>query len=296
MERLYSTETFIQTSAKIDKVCEWLSSVGINYSKTRIQNYKQIFEFLAKCQLGGSVESFHEKYTIKEFVNAAYEIADLERIYEGLNSLQDSEMKGRLRNAVKGHNLYVMDTHNRSGRDITFELVVAAKFARPNYRIDFGDDADVKVQIGGTPFFIECKRLKSCKKVRKRIKEGLKQLHRRYGASGYPNEARGMLALSIGKTVNPKLGLIEASSQAELGEKASAYNKEFINNYGKLWHTCKDPRTLGAAIFFDVPGMLMPQQRVERCHEVMFNNAVPEGTDGYHFLFDTVGSVFHGWN
>ncbi len=150
------------------------------------------------------------------------------RMYEGLNGLTDTSLVARLKKAVKGQELYVHDSENCSGRDFSFELDIAAKFAKTGYKVDFGHDADLMIHMDGGTFFVECKRLKSTRKVNRRIKDGLKQLHQRYVKSEAPTSSRGILALSIGKTVNERLGLLEASNPQDLGNKAFAHNRAFI--------------------------------------------------------------------
>ena len=129
-------------------------------------------------------------------------------MYEGLSGEANPLLNERLKDSLKGQELYVLDSENRSGRDFSFELATAAKFVRAGLAVDFGHEADLRVQINGFTFFVECKRLKSAKKIRKRIKEGINQLHKRYVKSENSHTARGMLALSIGKTVNKNLGLL----------------------------------------------------------------------------------------
>ncbi len=296
MSHSYTTETFIQASAKLDKMCQWLEDIGIDYSRTRVRKYQELFSCLARHQLMNDLDGFSQKYSFPEFVNAGHEVAELERIYSGLNSQNDTELTVHLKKAIKGHELYVLDREDRSGRDFSFELVIAAKFTRCGYHIDFGNDADVRTEIEGNPFYVECKRLKSNQKIQKRIKHGLKQLHKRYGKSNSPEKARGILALSIGKVVNPGFGILEADSQQSLGKKAYLYNKRFIETYRKYWQNIKDRRTLGAVIVFDVPGVIMPRKRLERCHEVTLNNSMPTNTPDHDFFLRISNRVFPNQN
>lgn len=292
MTHFYASQTYIDASHQLDAACGWLQSIGIDYSKTRVGKYKRIFADLAKCQRAGKLEQFLEMHAFSDWVNAAHETAELVRIYEGLKGGKGSKLVSRLRDALRGHELYVLDTDDRSGRDFTFELSMAAKLERHGHVVDFGHDADVQATVDGVPLFIECKRLKSKKKIQKRIKEGLKQLHRRYGKSEAPTEARGILALSIGKTVNSALGLLEADSDEALGTKAFLHNAAFIDQFRSYWQTKVDPRTLGVVVVFDTPGMLSSEKKLVTVHEVTMNHCVPAGTKDYRYLQKIAHEVF----
>ncbi|WKJ90262.1 hypothetical protein QZJ86_19985 [Methylomonas montana] len=278
--------------AKLDKACVWLEELGIAYSRTRIGRYKDLFEVLAKHQLADTLNAFYEEYTLETWVNAAHEVAELNRIYDGLNGQSSPELVSRLKDALKGHELYVLDSEHRSGRDFSFELSIAAKFVSAGLVVDFGHEADLRVLLDDFTFFVECKRLKSPHKIQKRIKEGLKQLHKRYVKSENPLNARGMLALSIGKTVNEKLGLLEGRDPNELGQKAFNHNRAFIEKYKSYWQSNPDQRTIGTAVVLDTPGRLIDNKQLATVHEVAMNNCVPTDTMEYQLLLSMAECVF----
>lgn len=288
----YASQTFVDASRKLDDACKWLQRIGVNYSKTRLGRYKQVFSDLAKCQLANTLDAFDETHSFTEWVNAAHEVAEIVRIYEGLADTHDPSLVGRLRDSLRGHELFVLDNDGRSGRDFTFELSVASKFARHGYAINFGADADVETEFGGSAFFVECKRLKSGQSIRKRIKEGLAQLNRRYDASNNPVLARGLLALSIGKVANAQLGWLEADSVQNLGQMASKHNVAFINKYRNDWKNCDDSRTLGVLIILDAPGVLVSENKLITIHEAAVNNCVSTDSPEYQLLISLANSVF----
>lgn len=292
MKNVYSSASYVEASTKIDQACAWIESIGINYSKTRAGKYKELFRNLAECQLSNELDKFDKQYTFSELVNAAHETAELVRMYEGLSSYCDSSLIDRIKLALKGHELYVLDNNDRSGRDFSFELSVAAKFAKQGYAIDFGHDADLKVKIKNEILYLECKRIKSIKKVEARIKEGLKQLHKRYVKDDRPSNARGILVLSISKLLNHKLWLLEGEDHEEIGIKAFGYNKKFIHKYNKHWQDGVDKRTLGVAVIFDTPGVLKKSMQLTTCHEVTINNSVPTNTMDHSLLLDIASRVF----
>jgi hypothetical protein len=91
------------------------------------------------------VKSFYESYSFESWVNAAYEVAELVRIYNGLQGDSSTDLILKLKEVAKGQELYIADSSNRSGRDFSFELSIAAKFASAGLAVDLGHEADLKV-------------------------------------------------------------------------------------------------------------------------------------------------------
>ena len=292
MAHFYASQTFINASMRLDDVCAWLDGLGIHYSPTRVGRYRKIFAALAHHQAANTLEAFLDEYSRESFVNAAHEVAELVRVYEGLSQHQDTTLVSRLRDALKGHELFVMDDNDRSGRDFLLELSVCAKVARAGLPVDFGHKADLRTRYAGHEFFAECKRLKSPNQVSRRIKEGLTQLERRYATAEEPLAARGILVLGTAKLINSELGVIEAGDPQSLGEKAFAHNCAFIEAHRSRWEQEVDSRTLGVVVVLDVPGLVGATQKLVTCHEATMNNSVPVGTSNYQLLHRFGSHVF----
>src|SRR5664279_2798696 len=96
MMHFYTSQTYINASTQLDTACAWLESLGINYSRTRLGRYRTLFSVLAKCQTSNSLSRFYEEYTFETWVNAVYEVAEITRIYEGLNKHIDPQLIPRL--------------------------------------------------------------------------------------------------------------------------------------------------------------------------------------------------------
>lgn len=292
MNQYYLSETYMEASSRVDEACEWLESLGIDYSRTRVGRYKEVLGTLAAHQDKGTLERFADEYSVKEFVNAVYEVAELKRIHEGLCAIEDAQLVARIRDALKGHHLYVGEKPDRSGRDFSLELAVAAKFALRGYEIDFGSRADLRTEIDGYPLYVECKRLKSIKQAVPRIKEGLRQLHKRYGDSRHPKKTRGLLVISIGKAINSDLGLIEADTPEEVGDAAAKHSRAFVDSYKEVWQSDRDSRTLGVAVVLDTPGVILSNGQFTTCHQVTLNNAVPVNSREHELLMSLAQRIF----
>lgn len=288
----YTSQTYINASAQLEAACEWLQRIGINYLPTRLGKYRKLFSTVAKHQQSKTLDTFLIGANFEEWVNAVHEVAEINRIFEGLSAEDDETLVQRLKKSLKGHEKNILEKIDTSGRDFSLELSVAAKFVRKGYLVDFGHDADVAVEIEDFRFYVECKRLKSRLQVEKRISEGLVQLVRRYESSPNPSKAHGILVLSIGRIANPNLGLLVADSYQALGEAAFRLNLAFIAEYNSCWQTNVDKRTLGVCIILDSPGCIQAENKLVTIHEITMNNSVSINSEEHKIIFPIVYRAF----
>lgn len=295
MKHIYTSQTYIETANRLDEACAWLDGLGITSSRTRVGKYQKILRTLAEHQKRETLDDFFKKFKFEDWVNAVHESAEIVRIHRGLLDVKDQSFVQRMKDATKGHELYVLDEKNGSGRDFSLELSVAAKFQSQGYTVSFSDLADIKVSFDSRPLYVECKRIKSQAQISKRVKEGLSQLHERYSNSESPASARGILVVSISKLVNAKLGLLEASSDMDLSNKATAHNANFLYENQELWKSGVDMRTLGLAVVLDVPGILSSKNRqLVTCHEMTITNIVPSDSAEHQEMLNIATKAFAG--
>lgn len=103
MTHVYASQTFVAASARLDDACDWLQSLGIRFSRTRVGRHKALFASLARHQIADTLSHFYGEYSEEALKNAAYEVAQIVRIYEGLSRIADTNPTARLRAATKGH-------------------------------------------------------------------------------------------------------------------------------------------------------------------------------------------------
>lgn len=288
-----STQTYEKASQELDEFCTWLQDIGIKFSITRVGKYRAIFAALAEAQRQQDMSVFYKRYKELDYFNAIVEREQLLRIYKGLVTIKEKELIDRLKKCVRSHELFLLDTDDRSGRDFSLELDVAAKFVKAGYQVDFAHDADVSASKNGQNFFVECKRLKSSEQVKENIKKGLKQLVNRYKSSKNPTECRGLLVLSIGKIVNQKFGYMEGENVEDVGNNCALHIKGFMNRYARFWAGA-DQRTLGVMLILDTPGVANDRHIVYSVHEVVFTNIISPSSPEHQILGRLVNSLASG--
>lgn len=101
-----------------------------------------------------------------------------------------------------------------------------------------------------------------------------------------------MLALSVGKLINPELGYIKCETHNLAGDYLGEYNRRFLIEYDKYFQNHKDKRTLGILIQLDTPAHILDKNIISVCHEIALINRVPENTDEHRKFVNICNRVF----
>ena len=193
---------------QFDDACDWLTSIGLDHNRTRYGDYKKAIDiFTNSNERGKSEEQLeHEFYS---FLNAYAEIAELVRIKSVFSEHQFSNLNQKLKKVLAGSPFKNLSGNDNS-RDFLFELTIASRFINAGYKVDINQSADVVASTDGIIIYIECKRVKSAKQIKKRVKSANQQLKKRIQASRTTG-ARGIVALHVSDIINPeyKMNLID---------------------------------------------------------------------------------------
>lgn len=179
-----------QIEESYNEACEWISSFGVPYEKTRFGIYQKDFlDFLEDGKQGEAKES------VSIFLNAQKEANELVRIMNVFKSFDADSIIEPIKKMTSGQRFRNATTKDQS-RDFAFELGMASRFIKAGYEVDLRSISDLVVDIDGTKFYVECKRMKSFKQLGKRVKEANEQINRRLTADR-SSKSRGMIALNV---------------------------------------------------------------------------------------------------
>ncbi|WP_281223595.1 hypothetical protein [Photobacterium sanguinicancri] len=187
-------ERFIHEGKQVEgayaEACEWISSFGVPYQKTRFGAYEKDLEEFLK---GGGPKDAKESVSV--FMNAHKEAAELVRIMNVYKSFDAEEILEPIKKMTSGQRFRNATTKDQS-RDFAFELGVASRFIKAGYAVDLRGISDLVVDIDGTRLYVECKRMKSFKQLGKRVQEANKQIRTRL-STDRSSKSRGMIALNV---------------------------------------------------------------------------------------------------
>ena len=252
IQRAYKMR-FSEIAVQIKDACDWLESLGVNASGTRIGKYRRMCLALANGSLFGHQIVLRKSSETDEFVNLFYETLQFLRISEQLKTLQNSDLIERLKHAVRGCYDYVNEREPRAGRDFAFELSMGAHLLDAGYEPSFQGPADLSTVVTGESIVFECKRVKSARQIPRLVADALTQLSTRFKSDP---SLWGVVAIAIDKCVNPTLQLIDGAALEELGTRSRVLVNDFINKHRRHWQRdAIDARTIGVMIVHDAPAI-----------------------------------------
>ncbi len=170
-------EKFIEESKKLDKkfidACEWLTTFGIDYKKTRFGLYEKDIKNFVKDK-----EPKNPKGRLQSFMNANLEATELVRLKTTFESFDNTQLSESIKKLVGGQ-IFRNSSIKDQSRDFAFELSIGSRFSKAGYIVDLRSISDLVIIIGNRKLYVECKRLKSYKQLEKRVASANKQIQKR---------------------------------------------------------------------------------------------------------------------
>jgi len=204
---------------------EWLKSLGLPVIGTRLGKYKKVIEsFGENAKI--LKDDFSAEKIFHEFLNAHMEAVEVIRIYKTLLHRDFSEFSDQLKKVAAGQAF--RNRSKDSSRDFMFELTTASRFIKSGFEVQLNQLADVVVIKEGFPkIFVECKRIKSQKKIRENVKKANEQLKKRISLDK-SSLCKGVVALNVNELINPDNDMIGIDSVGNLQRMSSGLLESFV--------------------------------------------------------------------
>ncbi|MDE0853904.1 MAG: hypothetical protein OSA97_05735 [Nevskia sp.] len=214
---------------EFDEGLAWLKSQGTpSPSEGRFTFYRSVLDDLANSYKTASKEDVEAKFST--YADVLFEANDFILTYRGLSHGKHPGLKKRLERLIGGPQRRDMerseDGSSVRARNTGFELAVAARLADAGFPPDFQGPADTNIAIENRKVFIECKRVRSDKKIISNANEAIRQCNTRISNSS-SKLASGIIVLDFSVTANP-----DAKTAAfESRERAQAVFKALIESF-----------------------------------------------------------------
>jgi hypothetical protein len=196
----FYVHTFESLLDKYKDVCAWFTDLGFNYAATRYGAYLKNIQKLNEWSKGNDIFCNVKNEELANFIgtllNSHIEANEIIRVYSDIHALNSQEYIEQVKKVISGQELRA-NVEKDQARDFLFELSTAARFLRAGYSVSLSGVCDIVVDLpDGTLLFVECKRVKSIKKLSKNMKTAAQQLDKRIKNSGsYKNI--GIIAVNI---------------------------------------------------------------------------------------------------
>ena len=231
MKRADWADVLKRLDAALD-LCRALG-LGDHVDKSRFLQYREHLAKLVDALEGGGqdgaravFESDRLKSTVT--ITESTEMGDLEPF---LQTVDPSIVTAKLVHVLGGPVLPSDEGSNSNQpRNLLFELNLATKLWRAGFPPRLGEHPDLTIDVGEKRFLIQCKRPFSQGSARRCFRDAKAQLRR--DLEGAPAGARGIIALSLSRLLNPGDQLLVYSSEdharREIADQLVALGKEIV--------------------------------------------------------------------
>jgi hypothetical protein len=193
-----------QISSGLTQAIAWFAALGLQ-SKPRDRlnaalNTARRFERIVR----GYAATGQMPAEAPPSVQALVEALEFYLIHEafGCGSVVDDVLKQKLAQTLSGPKSPLLENQRNSvGRNIMFELALAAEWKTKNMSMEMGEP-DISLNLDKSTFLVECKRPLSEHSVRANIKDAAQQLATKL-ASQDDLRSFGIIAISLTRLINP---------------------------------------------------------------------------------------------
>ena len=242
-----SDNVFLERKKKLNSFAEWVKSIGIDVDKTRIGEYQRFISYLATKT---SMQDFSEDDSSR-MVHTLREIEELLWIQKGLRTQTLKGGMDVLRKILGGAPFAKDDSSTASARNFQLELRIASYFLQTGFTVNMNGDADLEVSFPDGKLFVECKRLKSQKKVMKRAKDAALQLRNRYRRT--KQQRYGLAIFDISSIIMPNQGITSGPSGTGVRDLIRYHLVAFSQKYEVSRYFMSDKNALSVWLQAIVP-------------------------------------------
>ena len=241
-----AANVFGDRQKKLYSFADWLKTVGIDASKTRVGEYQRFISYLSTKL----AEDFSEEDSSR-MVHTLREVEELLWIQKGLMSKKLNGGIDLLKKILGGAPFAKDDSSNAPARDFQLELRIASYFIQTGFTVNMNEDADLEVDFQNGKLFVECKRFKSTSKVLKRAKIAAQQLKKRYQSTNM--QKYGLAVFDISKIIMPNQGITSGPSVNGVRDLIRAHLVDFAYKYDVTKHFLPDKKALSVWLQAIVP-------------------------------------------
>lgn len=234
--RTSSTTEFLTS---YEGALDWIKQLGVEPNKnSRVNTYRKSIETFINVFIRKTTQvSEQEKQRIGSgLVNAFQEAHELVYVHGAFRGAPTPGIEERLKKVVDGPISYTEEKSTSSsnvGRNIGFELYIAAIVKNSGYSLDLSTITDLAFKVESTQFYLECKRPENISGIESNIKKANRQLKKRFSNSDAIPNKKGLLGISFTRLFNPKGLIFQFENESHMHEMLQ-------KEAAKMYATCKD--------------------------------------------------------
>ena len=256
-----------EKAAMLREAIAWVTSLGRDLTNTRFGRYLAEVERYAQ-----DLETGTPPDNSPLFYAASADGHVLTHVYQQLRGRYEPYVAKRIGRACRGSDTAVdEDGANNVGRNFCFELSLACWLVSSGLELNCDDQADIGGPIAGHYLIVECKRVRSQKKVEMRGREAVQRLSDRLAKPDQPNMV-GAVAFDFTPIANPDGVMLHGPSldAQKLSEIGQDLVQRFARAHSRHWRGWGNPDVV--AVF-------------NRVHITGADTAAPQGATLHQLTF-----------
>jgi len=237
----------------ISELDSWLCERGIG-ERARLNRLGQIVrrvKFLVDFRKDPLLETDNDRFELMWGLMEAKEFSGIFPFIKEWHKDNPDYIKRKLEVILMGTDSPGDETPvNNESRNTLFELVLAGILAGNGVDIRFESNADLAVHTNWGPIYIECKRPYSNKSLRSNVLKAEKQLVRRLRTT---TNARGAIAISVSRVINPDLRLLCGPTHKAILEKLEDEQRVVAERHLNILTTIDEKKIILALFHMSAP-------------------------------------------
>lgn len=240
------TYKFADLLKRLEGLDEWLVQTGLEPKNDRIhfaiEVLKKAHDSFELFRKSGEVTKIGN---VDDFYFGIVEAFEFLEIYEQFKNEPREKLAPILKRALKGPLRPQQETpDNRDGRNITFELSLASALRANGAKVELAEP-DLRLQLGGKPFLIACKRPRAAHSIRSNVRDALSQLEK---ALEEDVTASGIVAVSVNACLNPGTNIFTAINE-EAKHRLGDHIERLIREHEGDWLKAGLHERISAVLF-----------------------------------------------
>lgn len=283
MSPTITRKTFEEDIFLLEKVTEWLDSIGITTSGTRFKQLLDRNKEIVAALKENRVDSLIDDHGNLVLWQAITDANSFIKVYNSFHNEKSHLLPRKSLKIILEGPFLPWDENpkldNIGSRNILFELETAAVLKEAGVQLIGFDDVDFT--FNGVRFNAQCKRVHSPKQIKNNVEKAIQQFTKRMGSENI----KGLLCLSIDKLTEKENKILQVKTVQELEPIIAPILHEFIKDNRYLWTNIPNINIIGMLVSCQIVAWVREGEGniLTTCRQLMMdiipNNQMFEETD-----------------
>lgn len=261
-------QSYEQIAAELRELSAWLVSIGVTKKFDRIHVHMANISRLIEAREKGRLRELVDQDGQEQLLWSLVEAVEFIDAWRALRDLKADILHQKIQDALEGPATPLEESPvSNLGRNTMFELNLAGRIHSRGISLQLLKNPDILCNFGALRLNIHCKRPLTETKIPRSVSDARKQV-RRDTFSSRDDHARGLIAISLSRVLNPGSKLLVVHSQddieGKLAEKIGAVRERYL----RVEQRVSEDRIIGfiyhliSPAFIDDMGLLVAADQI----------------------------------